>query len=128
VPADRFRLMVGRCAAHTNVMTQNNPYLNELVPENVLWINQDRAKKLGIQNGDMVEIASNAGKGQMKSFVTDMIHPEAVFMLHGFGHQEPEARRSYQKGLADALIQEDIMDRIGGSPALDHTLVSVQKL
>ncbi len=126
-PADQFRLIVGRCAAHTNVMTQNNPYLNELVPENVLWINKERAAALGIQNGDLVEIASSVGKGQLKAFVTDMIHPEAVFMLHGFGHQEPESRRSYQKGVADAVIQEDIMDRIGGSPALDHTLVSVRK-
>ena len=108
-------------------MTQNNPYLNELVPENVLWINEERAATLGIQNGDLVEIASSVGKGLLKAFVTDMIHPEAVFMLHGFGHQEAESARSYQKGVADAMIQEDIMDRIGGSPALDHTLVSVRK-
>ena len=33
-----FRLMVGRTAAHTHVSTQNNLYLNELVPANELWI------------------------------------------------------------------------------------------
>ena len=38
-PEGHFRLMVGRCAAHTHVSTQNNLYLNELVPENELWIN-----------------------------------------------------------------------------------------
>ncbi|MGD9972713.1 MAG: molybdopterin-dependent oxidoreductase [Desulfatirhabdiaceae bacterium] len=127
MPPDGFRLMVGRCAAHTNVMTQNNPYLNELVPENVLWINDARAKSLGIENNDRVEIESGAGKGQIKAFVTNMIHPEAVFMLHGFGHQESGARRSYQKGLADAMIQEAIMDPVGGSPAFDHTVVKVRK-
>lgn len=128
VPEDRFRLMVGRCAAHTNVMTQNNPYLNDLVPENRLWINGNRAEALGIKDGELVGIESDTGKGEIRAYVTDMIHPEAVFMLHGFGHQEPESRRSYQRGVADAMIQDPIMDKVGGSPALDHTLVKVKKI
>jgi len=123
-----FRLMCGRCAAHTNVMTQNNVYLNELVPENVLWINNNRAESLGIENNDMVEIESKAGKGRMKAFVTDMIHPEAVFMLHGFGHNEIESKRSYKRGVADSMLQEYIMDKVAGSPALDHTWITVKKV
>jgi thiosulfate reductase/polysulfide reductase chain A len=127
-PQDRFRLIVGRCAAHTNVMTQNNTYLNELVPENVLWINSNRAAALGIKDTDLVEIASSVGSGRLKAFVTNMIHPEAVFMLHGFGHQEPESRRSYRRGVADAMIQESIVDPVGGSPAFDHTLVTLKRV
>jgi len=123
-----FRLMCGRCAAHTNVMTQNNLYLSELVPENVLWINNNRAQSLGIENNDMVEIESKAGKGRMKAFVTDMIHPEAVFMLHGFGHNEIESKRSYKRGVADSMLQECILDKVAGSPALDHTWVTVKKV
>ena len=128
VSDDRFRLMVGRCIAHTNVMTQNNPYLNELVPENRLWINAKRAAVLGVNDGETVAVSSAAGEGRIRAFVTDMIHPEAVFMLHGFGHREPESRRSCGRGMADAEVQEPIMDNVGGSPALDHTLVSVSKL
>ncbi len=51
-PEGHFRLTVGRCALHTHVATQNNPYLNELMPENVLWINTARASAAGIKNGD----------------------------------------------------------------------------
>jgi len=123
-----FRLTCGRCAAHTNVMTQNNLFLNKLVPENVLWINNKRAETLGIKNNDVVEVESKVGKGQMKAFVTDMIHPEAVFMLHGFGHNEVESQRSYKRGVADAMLQECIMDKVGGSPAFDHTWVKVKKV
>ena len=47
-----FRLLVGRTAAHTHVSTQNNLYLSELVPENVLWINDEAAGRLGIKDGD----------------------------------------------------------------------------
>ena len=47
-PEGEFRLTVGRSAVHTHVSTQNNPYLNELVPENTLWLNTEEAQKLGI--------------------------------------------------------------------------------
>ena len=53
-----FRLITGRSALHTHVSTQNNPYLNELLSENVLWINTKRAAALGIKNGDLVTVAS----------------------------------------------------------------------
>jgi thiosulfate reductase/polysulfide reductase chain A len=122
----QFRLVTGRSAPHTHVMTQNNPLLNELLPENVLWINSKRASALGIKNGGLVTMSSKQGKGSIKAFVTDYIHPEAVFMLHGFGHQSKLAARSYNKGLSDALLQENITDRVGGSPALHDTIVTVQ--
>jgi thiosulfate reductase/polysulfide reductase chain A len=121
-----FRLITGRNALHTHVSTQNNPYLNELLSENVLWINTKRAAALGIKNGDLVTVASLQGSGTIKAFVTDFIHPEAVFMLHGFGHENKLAARSYNKGVSDALLQANITDKVGGSPALHDTIVTVK--
>jgi thiosulfate reductase/polysulfide reductase chain A len=127
VPPDgQFKLVVGRNALHTHVSTQNNAYLNEICPENELWINTAKAAELGISNGDMVEIASSVGSGEMKAKVTDLIHPEAVFMLHGFGHEAKRASRSYNKGVSDSVLQENIYDKIGGSPAYHDTLVTVK--
>jgi len=123
-----FRLTVGRCAVHTHVSTQNNPYLNELVPENVLWINTEEAEKLGISDGQYVEISSDQGFGRIKAFVTDFIHPEAVFMLHGFGRQVPATTRCYNKGASDTMLQENVTDMIGGSPGLHDTFVRVRPL
>jgi thiosulfate reductase/polysulfide reductase chain A len=107
-------------------MTQNNPLLNELLPENVLWINTKRAAALGIKNADRVTVASPQGSGTIKAFVTEFIHPEAVFMLHGFGHENKLAARSYNKGVSDALLQANITDKVGGSPALHDTIVTVK--
>ena len=121
----QFRLIVGRCVLHTHVSTQNNPYLSEVVSENVLWINEDRAAELGVRDGDLVEVFSRVGSGKINAFVTDLIHGEAVFMLHGFGHNARMATRSYDKGISDAVLQENISDMIGGSPALHDTLVTV---
>jgi thiosulfate reductase/polysulfide reductase chain A len=125
---NRFRLTVGRVALHTHVSTQNNAYLNELFPENVLWINSGRAKSLGIQNNDMVEIASSCGSGAIKAFVTDLIHPDAVFMVRGFGHEAKLSTRTYNKGVSDSVLQENITDRVGGSPALHDTFVTVKRV
>ena len=125
-PDGMFRLIVGRTALHTHIATQNNPYLNEIISENVLWINNNQAGKLGIGDGDTVEVSSNVGSGKIKAKVTDLIHPEAVFMLHGFGHMAKSATRSYNKGLSDAVLQENLTDRIGGSPALHDTFVRVK--
>jgi len=127
-PEGRFRLIVGRCALHTHVSTQNNPYLNELAPENLLWINSKRSERLGIRNGDLIEISSDCGSGEMKAFVTDLIQPEAVFMLHGYGHESQLASRSFRKGVNDALLMENVSDMIGGSPALHHTFVTVKRI
>jgi thiosulfate reductase/polysulfide reductase chain A len=127
-PEGYFRLMIGRTAAHTHVSTQNNPLLNELVPENVLWINTLQAAKLGIKNGQMVEVISSRGRDTIRAFVTDLIHPEAVFMLHGFGHKVPVQSRCYGKGAMDALLQENVTDMVGGSPALQHVFVTVRPI
>jgi thiosulfate reductase/polysulfide reductase chain A len=125
-PKDFFRLVVGRNALHTHISTQNNPYLNELCSENVIWVNEKKAEALGISDGSLVEVASKVGKGRVNAFVTDLIHPEAVFMLHGFGHESEKATRSYQKGIGDAVLQENISDMIGGSPALHDTFVTLR--
>jgi thiosulfate reductase / polysulfide reductase chain A len=122
----KFRLTTGRCALHTHVSTQNNPYLNEIVSENVLWINSGRAGELGIRDGAYVEVSSNRGSGRIKAYVTDLIHPETVFMLHGFGHEAQWATRCYNKGVSDSTLQENISDKVGGSPAFHDTFVSVK--
>ncbi|MDJ0723248.1 MAG: molybdopterin-dependent oxidoreductase [Desulfobacterales bacterium] len=122
----RFRLVVGRVVLHTHVSTQNNPYLHELYPENTLWINAAKAAALGIKNDDLVEVASPAGAGVIKAHVTDLIHPEAVFMVHGFGHEAKLAARCYNRGVSDSVLQENITDKVGGSPAFHDTFVTVK--
>ncbi len=126
-PAENhFRLVIGRQALHTHVSTQNNLYLNEFGGENVLWINSGKAAELGIKNKDWVEIRSAQGHGRIRAFVTDMIHPETVFMLHGYGHEAKRAARSYNRGVNDSLLIANIYDKIGGSPAYHDTFVTLK--
>ncbi len=129
-PEGHYRLTFGRCALHTQGHTVNNPMLNEQMPENVLWINAKEAEKLGISNGNTVTVSQNGYSETIKVKVTEMIHPEAVFVVHGFGHRLPVESRAFMKGLADNKFMKnglDIWDPVGGAVALQEHFVKVSK-
>ena len=121
----------GRSAVHTQGHTINNPMLFEQMRENVLWINSNEAAKRGIQDDDWVEVSNGNHSGRIKAKVTDLIHPEAVFMVHGFGHTLPIETRALGKGLADNMLMPGglkIFDPAGGAVALQEHFVAVKKV
>lgn len=127
-----YRLAFGRCPVHTHGQTQNNPVLHEIMPENTLWINAAEAKELGISNNDLVEVTSSNGShsGTIRAYVTEFIHPEVVFMVHGFGRKVPWQTRGYNKGLGDYRFETGLLnvyDPVGGANALLECYVKVKK-
>jgi thiosulfate reductase/polysulfide reductase chain A len=130
--AGHYRLAFGRSPVHTHGRTQNNPVLSEIMPENSLWINSQEAAKLGVSDGDRVQVTSSDGShsGTIKAFVTEFIHPESVFMVHGFGRKVPWQTRGYNKGLGDYRFETgllDVYDPVGGANALLECTVKVEK-
>ncbi|MEE4356759.1 MAG: molybdopterin-dependent oxidoreductase [Desulfococcaceae bacterium] len=130
-PKGTFRLTFGRCGVHTQGHTVNNPMLFEQMPENVLWINNGVAEKLDIADGELLEVSNADGYTEkIKAFVTDQIHPDAVFTVHGFGHRLPVESRAKGRGLADNRFMprgNDLWDKAGGAVALQEHFVSVKK-
>jgi thiosulfate reductase/polysulfide reductase chain A len=130
-PQGQFRLTFGRCALHTQGHTVNNPLLAEQMPENVLWINKQAAEKLDIDDGDRVSVRRDGYAEEITAKVTEMIHPEAVFVVHGFGHRLPVESRAYGKGLADNKFMHgglDLWDPAGGAIAYQEHFVEVKKV
>ncbi len=131
-PKGTFRLTFGRCGLHTQGHTVNNPMLFEQMPENVLWINRDSAEKQGIADGDLVEVGNADGYTEnIRAKVTDQIHPDAVFTVHGFGHRLPVESRAKGRGLADNRFMprgNDIWDPAGGAVAFQEHFVTVKKI
>ena len=126
----QFRITFGRCGVHTQGHTVNNPLLFEQMPENVLWINKHKAAEMGINDNDVVKISGNGYSGKMRTFVTEFIHPEAVFMIHGFGSDVPAETRARNKGVADFRLMKggmDLWDQAGGGIALQEHFVNVEK-
>ncbi len=129
-PPGGFRLLFGRTAVHTHGTTQNNPFLNEIMPTNTIWINADRAKELGIGQGDWVEVSANGETAVVQATVTDFIHPEAAFAVHGFGQRVPAQTRSFGKGMGDYRFQKGLLghyDPVGGAIALTDCFVTIKK-
>jgi thiosulfate reductase/polysulfide reductase chain A len=127
---DNFILLFAKTATLAHGQSLNNPLLNEAAPEQVLWIHPDRAKPLHIADGDIVEIAGGGiYSGKIKAKVTSWVHPEAVFMLHGYGATVPLATRALGVGVADQRLQYGKLyefDQAGGGCALTETIVRVK--
>ena len=129
-PADKFRITFGRCALHTQGHTVNNSLLFERMPENTLWIHTDRAKALGIENDEYVTVSNTGYSAEIRAFVTDFVHPECVFMIHGFGHTLPCESRAKGTGAADNLLMPKGIkkyDKGGGAISMQEHFVTVSK-
>ncbi len=130
-PEGSFRLTFGRCGFHTQGHTVNNPLLFEQMPENVLWINAAEGRKLGISDGDTVAVSNNGYTETIRAKLTEHIHSEAVFVVHGFGHRLPIESRAFGRGLADNKFMPGgnrIYDKAGGGVAFQEHFVSVKKV
>lgn len=107
-----FKLVFGRIAVHTHVQTHNNKYLNEIIPENDLWINDQVAKQLGIKDGDIIEISSDDYSAKIRAKVTPFIHPETVFMYRGFENEVPFKTRSFGKGVNEGRFLKGAFEKM----------------
>jgi len=129
-PQGFFRLLYGRHPVHTFAKTQNTPLLNQLNPENDLWLNANVAASMGIKNGDRVYVENQDGArtGPIKVKATQRIRPDAVFMSHGFGRNEPALSLANGRGANDAvLITRYALDPISGGAGMRVNFVRIVK-
>jgi len=95
LPSARLGLWDGR---HANL-----PWLQEAPDQiaKVVWdswaeIHPDTAKKLGIEQGDIIKVSSQNGEVKLKAVLLKGMHPDAVAIPLGQGHTE---YGRYAKGL-----------------------------
>jgi thiosulfate reductase/polysulfide reductase chain A len=122
-----FRLLTGAEYAHTGSSTQNNPHLAALSSENSLWIHPARAARLGIEQGGWAIVKSDIGEVRVRAQLTEGIHPEAVWLAHGYGHGVASAKVSYGKGANDNLLIGVRAEPIAGGASLAETIVTVSR-
>lgn len=128
-PEGQFRLLTGKIAVHTQGTTLNNRYLNEISSENTLWMNRGEADKLGIQSGDTIEVSADGVTQTVTASVTDYIHPEAVFTLHGFGREVPLQSRAFKKGMRDNTLMKGLLEvAVGGNCPITDCFVTIRKI
>ncbi len=108
-----FRLISGNSAFESHTSTSllssgaDDPARADLAS---VWLNADRAARVGIADGDVVEVSSDLGCDRAVARVTRNVHPEALFTS-----ASPGGRSGAHAGARDAAA-----GRLGVGP-LDHT-------
>ena len=90
IPDEDYPLQVthSKLSMHCNIVTQNNPYLMELCPENWVEINSRDAARYGVVDGQMVVVESPKDSIEIRAKVVEGLVPGAISIRHGhgFGH------------------------------------------
>jgi formate dehydrogenase major subunit len=126
-----FVLMTSSMAEHwcAGSTTRNVPWLNELVPEPVVEIPENLAKKLGIATGDHTEVTSARGKVTVKAVVTKRMQTlqingkevTIVWMPYNWGF------KGLSTGPSTNILTIDAVDPGAGTQETKACLVNVAK-
>ncbi len=125
IPSVTANLRDGRHANQPWLQESPDP-LTTIVWDSWVEIHPKKAAELGIVEGDIVEVASKSGSVKAQAYLFNGIHPDAVSIPLGRGH---DALGRYAKGFGVNPFQ--ILDRIfdaeTGELAMHETNVTVTK-
>ncbi|MFN8589711.1 MAG: molybdopterin dinucleotide binding domain-containing protein, partial [Candidatus Eisenbacteria bacterium] len=129
-PEGMFRLLFGRAPVHTFGRTQTNPLLSEMMEENTVWLNEDVAKRLGFESGELVTLRNQDGatSGPVKLRPTQRIRRDCVYLVHGFAQNTRGIAPRYRKGASDAkLVTRYVLDPVMGGNGMLVNFVSIER-
>ena len=74
-----YTLTEGRLPMYHHGTLRNNPYIRELYPVPLTWINPETAKEIGVESGDWVKLTSRRDSTHGKVLVTSGIPPKVIY-------------------------------------------------
>lgn len=118
-PAGFVRLIYGRAPVHSFSRSENNAWLDDLMAENPVWINDAAAKQFGVRDGQKVLLENQDGvrSPAITIKLTRAIRGDVAYTVHGFGPQAPGLKKAYQHGFSDTAL----MTRVAIDPLVGAT-------
>ncbi|MDX8398830.1 MAG: molybdopterin-dependent oxidoreductase [Gallionellaceae bacterium] len=117
-----------RDGRHANLswLQESPDPLTTVVWDSWVEIHPKTAAKLGIAEGDIVEVASKNGSVKSQAYLFKGIHPDAISIPMGYGH---EALGRYAKGVGANVfsILDPVFDQETGELAINETNVKLTK-
>ncbi|HEX6954088.1 MAG TPA: molybdopterin oxidoreductase family protein [Agromyces sp.] len=112
-------LLTGRLLEHyqSGAQTRHVPELRDAQPELRASLHPATAERLGIADGDAVQVANRRGTVHGRARLTTDIRPDAVFLPFHYGD-----------GQAANLLTSDAVDPISSMPEFKTNLVRVARL
>ncbi|OHB70634.1 MAG: hypothetical protein A2W17_11500, partial [Planctomycetes bacterium RBG_16_41_13] len=150
-----FSLITYKPVIHAQSRTINNPWLQSIVPENFVEMNEDDAASLGIETGDSVKITSKDGVTMTGKARTRKIKKGVVAIAHSYGHWEMASKAhtidgvqsDYDEARGLGIASSPVMmldpdmgvsglgsknvclqDRVGGSASFYDSPVKIEKV
>ena len=127
---DHFHLLFGRAPTHTFGRTTNNRMLSEIYGENELWVNAQMAMEQGWKAGDPVVLVNQDGErcAPIRVKPTQRIRPDCVYMVHGYGHTNPNLRYANGRGADDTqLVSRVRIDPAMGGTGMNVNVVRIER-
>jgi len=124
---DRFYLLTGKVAQHTQMGTQNNQLLHKYSDKPRIWLHPSAAEPRGVLTNDMVRVRSDVGEVVVQVLVTEAIRSDCVYLTPGYGHLSKGLRTAYNNGASDSELHVTYTDPVSGGQALTQTFVTVEK-
>jgi thiosulfate reductase / polysulfide reductase chain A len=118
-PAGYVRLIYGRAPVHSFSRSENNAWLDELMPENPVWLNTEAAARFGVKDGQKVILENQdcVKSPPVTVKVTPAMRSDVAYTVHGFGPQAPGLKKAYRHGFSDTAL----MTRIAVDPLMGAT-------
>ncbi len=126
-------LLIGRRHVRSNNSWLHNSYrLVKGKNRCTAYLHPTDAKRLLIENGDMITVSSRSGEIRLPVEVTDSIMPSVISIPHGWGH----TRKGSQLAIASEhpgvsindITDETLVDKLTGAAALSGQPVTVSKI
>ncbi len=125
IPAVSASMRDGRHANQPWLQESPDP-LTTIVWDSWVEIHPQTAKKLGITEGDIVEVTSRSGSVKAQAYLFPGIHPDAISIPLGYGH-EAMGRYAKDVGVNAFKILDTVLDKETGELAMHETRVKVSK-
>ena len=146
---DEFYLLCGKAGWHQKSATQQNRYLMEYAIEGdcaytAVHINTERARKLGIQDGDLVEVecigptkasdpcvlndAVIGTKEVARAKVTEALHPKAAWVYFAGSHRSHSMMPKAREGITHNWFVPTIVSPYAAGLGKNYSIVKVRKI
>ena len=128
---DELRLIGGKQAIHSHTQTANIEDLMQITKDYDLtrvWINADVARRLGIEDGDEVEVSNTQHTGRVRAKVTQRMNPTALYMPSHYGCSSPDQHTAYEVGLRQMDFVPFHLEPAYGGACTQEAVVTVKKV
>ena len=125
IPAITANLRDGRHANQPWLQESPDP-LTTIVWDSWVELHPKTAAKLGIVEGDIVEVTSRSGSVKSQAYLFPGIHPDAVSIPLGNGHTAL-GRWAKDVGVNAFAMLDQVVDKDTGELAFNETRVKISK-